>query len=146
MQIYTIGFTKKNAETFFGLITDNGIGRLLDIRLNPRGQLAGFTKSDDLAFFLRRLADCEYHHLLDLAPTEQILADYRKDHDWEIYTGRFNELLTQREIPASLERAFFETRRCCLLCSESEPEYCHRRLVAERLAQDWPEVEIIHLR
>jgi uncharacterized protein (DUF488 family) len=55
MKLYTIGFTKKSAEAFFALLESGGVRRLLDIRLHPGGQLAGFTKQDDLAFFLRRL-------------------------------------------------------------------------------------------
>jgi len=32
-----------------------------------------------------------------------------------------------------------------LLCSEDKPHHCHRRLVAEYLAQHWANVEIVHL-
>jgi uncharacterized protein (DUF488 family) len=62
MRIYTIGFTQKSAERFFGLLTSHGILRLIDIRLHPNSQLAGFAKQDDLAYFLRRLVGCEYHY------------------------------------------------------------------------------------
>jgi uncharacterized protein (DUF488 family) len=48
MKIYTIGFTKKSAQTFFELLHQNGIQRLIDIRLKPSGQLSGFAKKDDL--------------------------------------------------------------------------------------------------
>ena len=48
MTLYTLGFTQKNAETFFRLIKDNQIEILLDIRLNNKSQLAGFTKGEDL--------------------------------------------------------------------------------------------------
>ena len=33
----------------------------------------------------------------------------------------------------------------CLLCSESTPEYCHRRLVAEYLDRHWGGLQITHL-
>ena len=52
MNIYTIGFTKKTAEQFFTLIKENKIEILVDIRLNNKSQLAGFTKGDDLKYFL----------------------------------------------------------------------------------------------
>ena len=67
MKIYTIGFTKKSAERFFELLRENQIGRLIDIRLKPGVQLAGFAKGGDLAYFLRELIDCEYHHFDFLA-------------------------------------------------------------------------------
>lgn len=145
MKLFTLGFTKKSAERFFGLLQENQVKRLVDIRLHPDGQLAGFAKQRDLAYFLSRLANCDYHHLEILAPTEEILATYRKDHQWPTYVQRFEALMDERNVPHVLDRHFFEAERCCLLCSEATPEQCHRRLVAERLAQHWPGTEIIHL-
>ena len=55
MTLYTIGFTQKSAERFFELIKKNQIEIVLDIRLNNRSQLAGFTKGDDLAYFLKEI-------------------------------------------------------------------------------------------
>jgi uncharacterized protein (DUF488 family) len=145
VKIYTIGFTKKSAERFFELLQAHGIGRLIDIRLKPGGQLAGFAKQDDLAYFLRELAGCEYHHLEFLAPSEDILTTYRRDKDWPRYERRFEALMDERDVVSRLEPAFFAEKACCLLCSEDTPEQCHRRLVVERLARSWPDVEIVHL-
>jgi uncharacterized protein (DUF488 family) len=74
-----------------------------------------------------------------------MLKEYRKDGDWIRYAARFEALLDGRNIPAGLDSSIFESAPSCLLCSESTPEYCHRRLVAERLARHWPGVEVIHL-
>lgn len=145
MRIYTIGFTQKPAERFFTLLQERQVGRLIDIRLNPRGQLAGFSKQEDLTYFLRRILDCDYSHIVELAPTAEILSEYRKEHDWQRYERRFEALMEQRDVPQSLDRAIFEEQACCLLCSEATPEQCHRRLVAERLARHWPGTEIVHL-
>jgi uncharacterized protein (DUF488 family) len=145
VKIYTIGFTKKPAERFFGLLQENHVGRLIDIRLKPGGQLAGFAKQDDLAYFLRELIGCEYHHFDLLAPTEDILTTYRQDRDWQRYERQFEALMDERDVPGRLDPAFFSEKPCCLLCSEDTPDQCHRRLVVERLARNWPDVQIIHL-
>lgn len=146
MKIYTIGFTQKSAETFFGLLRANHIQRLVDIRLNPSGQLSGFAKQADLPYFLEQLAEgCQYIHLPELAPTKEILKDYRQDKDWARYQVRFEMLMDERGIPGTLDRESFETLSSCLLCSEATPEKCHRRLVANRLAKHWPDVEVIHI-
>jgi uncharacterized protein (DUF488 family) len=146
MKIYTIGFTHKRAETFFDLLRTNGVQRLVDIRLNPGGQLSGFAKGEDLPFFLDRLAaGCRYVHLPVLAPTKEILGDYRADADWPRYIARFYALMDERRVPEILDRAEFEALTSCFLCSEATPVQCHRRLVAERIANHWPSVEIIHL-
>ena len=145
MRLYTIGFTKKSAERFFGLLREHGVERLVDIRLHPSGQLAGFTKQSDLRYFLANLAGCDYHYLPELAPSEEILTDYRRDHDWDRYVARFEALMDEREVPASLDEGVFRDKVSCLLCSEATPERCHRRLVAERLARTWPEIDVVHL-
>ena len=145
MKIYTIGFTKKSAKRFFTLLQHNGVERLVDIRLHPAGQLAGFAKQEDLAYFLEHLAGCEYWHVESLAPSDDILSDYRKDRDWKRYTERFEALMDQRGVPERLDGRLFEERACCLLCSEASPDQCHRRLVAERLVRRWPHAEIVHL-
>jgi uncharacterized protein (DUF488 family) len=145
VKIYTIGFTKKPAERFFGLLQDNHIGRLIDIRLKPGGQLAGFAKQDDLAYFLRELLGCEYHHLDFLAPAGDILTAYRQDKDWQRYERQFEALMDERDVLSRLDPAFFSEKPCCLLCSEDTPDQCHRRLVVERMARNWPDVEIVHL-
>ena len=146
MFLYTIGFTQKSARQFFELLDQNGVQKLLDIRLNPYGQLSGFSKKDDLAYFLDRLSGIEYHHLSELAPTDELLKGYRADKDWNAYVQRFETLMDEREIPGALDRALFEDGATCLLCSEAASEQCHRRLVAERLATVWGDVEIRHLR
>lgn len=145
MKLYTIGFTQKSAERFYTLLGENGIERVVDTRLKPSGQLAGFAKGSDLAWFLWQLYGCDYVHLPELAPTSEILDDYRQDHDWARYVRRFEALMDERDIPAAIDRAAFEQSASCLLCSEPTPDRCHRRLVAERLARAWPDVDVVHL-
>jgi uncharacterized protein (DUF488 family) len=145
MKLFTIGFTQKSAQQFFELLQKNKIECLVDIRLHPDGQLAGFTKREDLKYFLHTITGCEYRHFLNLAPTDEILKAVRADHNWLRYEKSFEELMDERGIPETVDRTLFEQKTCCLLCSEPTPDFCHRRLVAERLAREWKDVEIIHL-
>ncbi len=145
MKIYTIGFTKKGAERFFGLLGSAGIERLVDVRLRNRSQLAGFAKRDDLRFFLDRLLGAEYEHREKLAPTAELLDNWRDDEiDWQTYEDRFHALMTERQIETQLQQERFETPTV-LLCSEHTPEHCHRRLVVEYLADHWGDIEGVHL-
>lgn len=144
-KLYTIGFTKKGAKEFFGLLKGHGIKRLVDIRLNNRSQLAGFTKKDDLKYFAGALCGASYHHMPTLAPTQEIL-DRLKKHNgsWDDYETSFQSQMRERGAIERLDRAFFN-EPCCLLCSEATPEHCHRRLVADAIQKRWPEIEIMHL-
>ena len=145
MEIYTIGFTKKRAEEFFGALKAAGIARLVDVRLNNSSQLAGFTKRDDLAYFVREICAAQYVHEPRLAPTAEILDAYREDkNSWPEYERAFRALLEERKVAEALDPRHFEARTV-LLCSEPDPEHCHRRLVAEHLQEKWSAVRIIHL-
>ena len=145
MEIYTIGFTKKNAAGFFEALRRVGIRRLIDVRLNNTSQLAGFAKRDDLKFFLREVCGADYHQEPILAPTKEILDAYKKKKiSWEEYETRYVGLLTERAAENVVERRLFD-EPAVLLCSESGPEQCHRRLAAEYLSSKWGGVEVVHL-
>jgi uncharacterized protein (DUF488 family) len=145
VEIYTIGFTKKSAGQFFGTLKDAGIKRLIDVRLNNSSQLAGFTKRDDLAYFLRAICDADYVHELLLAPEQDLLDYYRKHKgSWAEYERRFLDLMASRRIENVLDRGLF-SGRTILLCSEATAEHCHRRIVAEYLQAHWVDVTIQHL-
>jgi uncharacterized protein (DUF488 family) len=134
VKIYTIGFTKKNAEKFFSLLKSQNISKVIDVRLNNVSQLAGFAKKDDLKYFLKELCNAEYIHAPDLAPTEDILSLYKKgDISWEKYEDSFLNLMAKRNIEKTISPSLLENG--CLLCSENEPHMCHRRLVVEYLNQ-----------
>ena len=144
VKIFTIGFTKKNAETFFSELRNAGVTMLIDIRLHNVSQLSGFAKRDDLIFFLKELCNCDYKHLPNFAPTKDILDAYKKKEiSWNEYVKRFNRLIIEREIENKIKTE--KLNNSCLLCSEPTPEYCHRRLVAEYLQEKLGGIEITHL-
>src|SRR4051794_31927528 len=145
MKICTIGFAQKSAEQFFTTLRDAGVDLLVDIRLHPDGQLAGFARKVNLPYFLRELSGCGYVHLLELAPSEQIFNEIKKSGDRKTYNERFRRLMELRDIPNSLDRSIFEDHVTCLMCTEPKPKECHRSLVAQRLAEAWRDVEVVHL-
>ncbi|GMW05567.1 MAG: DUF488 domain-containing protein [Gammaproteobacteria bacterium] len=144
MKIFTIGFTRKTAEQFFGKLKASGARRVVDVRLNNVSQLAGFAKKKDLQYFLKQICGMDYVHLPELAPTQDMLDEYKKNKgDWSVYEKRFLDLMRQREIEKTVSREVVEDG--CLLCSEDKPHHCHRRLVAEYLKEHWSDVTINHL-
>lgn len=145
MEIYTIGFTKRTAAEFFGALKRAGIKRLLDVRLNNVSQLAGFTKRDDLPFFLKEICGAEYIHQPLLAPSQDMLDAYKKEKgSWQEYEKRFLQLMEERKIEDRIDRSLFVTPTA-LLCSETTAEHCHRRLVVEYLRKRWGEIKMTHL-
>lgn len=148
LTLFTIGFTKKTAEEFFRLLADAGVRKVIDLRENRTGQLQGFARFPDIAYFLQKITGAEYEYQPLLAPTPEIRKQYRSTHDWDQYETSFLELMEERQILNQLRPDDF-SGNVALLCSEATPEKCHRRLVAEMLARHWTgldhSVEIRHL-
>lgn len=143
MDIFSIGYGHKKAETFFGFLKANRIGMLIDIRLNNTSQLAGYTKKEDLPYFLREICGAEYRHLLFLAPSKEVFKGYKKGGgSWKVFQRDYLALMRERKVEEMLDRRDFETPTV-LLCAE--PDHCHRRLLAEYLQSRWKDVEIRHL-
>jgi uncharacterized protein (DUF488 family) len=147
MKLFTIGFTKKSAKEFFSILYDAGVNKVIDIRLNNKSQLAGFTKSEDLDYFLNKICNIEYVHDLEFAPTKEILDDYKeKKITWSEYEKLFYELLVKRNIEkhvSEMPLGYFDG--ACFLCSEEKPDNCHRKLVIEYLRKKLDNSTIIHL-
>ncbi|WP_405500072.1 DUF488 domain-containing protein [Streptomyces niveus] len=144
MKIYTIGFTKKSAEKFFGILREAGVAALVDVRLNNVSQLSGFAKRDDLRYFLGEICGARYTHRTELAPTKEMLDAYKKQGvGWAAYEEQFLELMKVRQIEDAVRREALDN--AVLLCSEDDARHCHRRLVAEYLAEQWDDVVIEHL-
>ena len=147
MTIYTIGFTQKSAEQFFEAIKNNGIELLIDVRLNNKSQLAGFTKGSDLAYFLMQICGTKYIHCDEFAPSKDLLGRYQKGlTSWIEYKAEFDEIMERRGAYKKFVTRFENFEKVCLLCSEPTPEKCHRRLVAEKVkGASEDTIEIIHL-
>jgi uncharacterized protein (DUF488 family) len=144
IKLFTIGFTQKSAREFFTALNEAGVKRVVDVRLNNNSQLAGFSKKDDLPYFLKEIGDIDYVHLPELAPTQDILDAFKKHKGiWGVYERKFLDLMARREVENTLKPELFQ--QGCLLCSEHLPHHCHRRLIAEYLNAKWGGIETKHL-
>lgn len=139
INLFNIGFTQKTAEEFFGILKKNKIDCLVDIRLNPNGQLSRFAFEKDLPFFLDKLADgCKYLHRVDLAPQNELLKEVRTkgsamSKDYKLFEKEFNQYLERKSNIGNFVEQFKKYTNVVLLCSEHTTEKCHRRLVSEML-------------
>ena len=144
MKLFTIGFTKKTAEEFFTKLQEAGVERVLDVRLNNVSQLAGFSKRDDLSFFLRALHGIDYEHHKELAPTQELMDAFKKQKGpWSDFERDFLRLMSDRRVADLIPRSLLD--HACLLCSEATPDRCHRSLVCGYLSNEWGELEVEHI-
>jgi uncharacterized protein (DUF488 family) len=144
IKLFTIGFAGKTAERFFKLLTENGVTKIIDTRLHPTSQLSGFAKARDLQFFASRIGGIGYQHILDFAPTEELLARIRKKEiNWEQYEAEYLELMVKRKVIDKIDPNLLH--ESCLLCSEHDPQRCHRRILSQHLADHFHEISVTHL-
>lgn len=139
-KIFTIGFSGKSPEAFMGVLDAVRIRTIWDIRLWRTSTYVPFYSGDSLAGMLG--TRYEYHP--EFAPSTEILAGYKDGCiTWPDYERMYRELLATRHPTEGLVSADLD--RICLLCTEKSAAQCHRRLVAEYIAERLPDVEIVHL-
>ena len=147
MNLYTIGFTKKNAQQFFDGILYRRVQLLVDVRLKNTSQLMRFSHGADIAYFLERICNCKYEHCKTYAPTEEILTAWKKKRiTWPEYEKMYRALMVKRGAVHDFITCYdglYES--VCLLCSEQKPKFCHRRLFAEMIRDELSNTEIIHI-
>lgn len=123
---------------------ENKITTVIDIRLNNTSQLAGYAKKEDLIYFLKEIGNINYLHKPELAPSEEILKNYKnKKIGWQEYENKYIQLLEERKILEKIDINEFDN--ACLLCSESTHDKCHRRLLADFLSSNFNNIVVVHL-
>ena len=112
---------------------------MIDIRLNPNGQLSRFAFEKDLPYFLDKLVGgCKYAHRIDFAPKKELLMQVRDkanpmSKDYKLFEVAFNKQLKTESHINDFVTKFGKYSRVVLLCSEPTTEKCHRRLVSDML-------------
>jgi uncharacterized protein (DUF488 family) len=145
MKIFTIGFAKKSAETFFARLMHAGVKRLVDVRLNNVSQLAASRRRRICGISQRLSATSITSTFPNL---RQLLKSLTRTRTRKMAIGNctrinFLDLIRARHIESTVAREVLDGG--CLLCSEAKPHHCHRRLVAEYLKEHWQDVEIEHI-
>ena len=79
-----------------------------------------------------------------MAPNPSLFENYKNGNtSWAEYEKIYNKFLNTE---ANLDFFYaFKNKRICILCAESTPEQCHRRLLAEKIAKIYDDVTIVHL-
>ncbi len=84
-------------------------------------------------------------HWPELGPPSVLLGDYYKRNlPWEEFEKRYLEHLRTPEIVGSLHKLIelARTQEAIVLCVETTPEHCHRRLLAEECQRLAPDLKI----
>ena len=132
--LYTIGYEKTLLKDVVSTVAAARVATLIDVRDRPISRRPGFSKRQ-LAAAIED-AGMRYLHLQALGtPPEGRLANRRRE--WDRFWGIVEEKLARPEAELGLREAgeIAQAGPSCLLCYEADWRICHRRRIAEILAQ-----------
>ena len=131
--VFTIGYERRTPEELVHELADAGVSLLADVRELPLSRRRGFSKSA-LALALGEAGIAYEHHRALGNP--KAIRDVWKSGDSAAGIAGYRAHLAgpSRESVAALAARVAEGG-VCLLCVEHEPERCHRRFLAEALAE-----------
>jgi uncharacterized protein (DUF488 family) len=132
--VCTIGHSNRPIEEFIGLLRQNGIECLLDIRTVPNSRHNPQFGQEQLAASLAG-AGIEYRYMRGLGGLRRPRKD-SENSGWRNLSFRGYADYMQTEEFAENVNAVVELGRskcCALMCAEAVPWRCHRSLVADAL-------------
>jgi uncharacterized protein (DUF488 family) len=141
--LYTFGYEGLDIEDFMARLRERGVQLVIDVRQLPLSRKKGFSKNS-LAGALAS-SNLEYMHMPALGCPKPIRERYKADADWTAYVEAFNAYLsTQTETIAELV-GVARTKTACLICFESDFNFCHRSLVASAASSRAGDLAPVHL-
>ena len=145
MRIMTMGYEGITSQQFFAVLLKNKVQTIIDVRELPLSRKAGFSKAS-LALTASDY-NINYVHVLALGCPKEIRHDYRADGNWARYTRRFITYLNTQGVAINELVELVKQERCCLVCFEADPNFCHRSFIAERVVSIiGSSLDIVHLK
>jgi uncharacterized protein (DUF488 family) len=145
-EVWTVGHSNRDAGDFLALLGEHEIEALADVRRFPGSRRWPQFGREALATSLAD-AGIAYHHFPELGGRRTAQQEDSPNDGWRVAAFRAyaDYLLTDGG-----ERAFNELRtlaeesRTAIMCAESLPWRCHRRLLADRfVVLDWRVIDIM---
>lgn len=137
--LYTIGHSNVPAERFLEALALAGIEFVVDVRTKPVSRFAPWANRKRLEALLQQqgIGYAFEGESLGGKPADPALQrDGQADWDAIARTASFADALTRLLKTASAQRV-------AVLCSEEDPERCHRRhLIAKRLPSEWSVIDL----
>ena len=143
-RLFTIGYEKLLPPALVNELELAGVERLIDVRHRPQSRRPGMSKTR----LGQLLGDhgIAYEHRRALGTPPDIRWLFR--HGREAEGREAFRAHVEAESAADLDALAAELDRApatALMCLESDPAGCHRRVIAEQLLRRRPELEVVDL-
>jgi uncharacterized protein (DUF488 family) len=152
MRLYTIGHGNLDIDSFLGILRENQVDWVADLRSAPYSRLFPWFNKNELALALED-AGIRYvflGQLLGGKPREgESTSEWKQGHlNYELVSAlsRSTRWAEGIENLAALVKSTDEDGEPgCLLCSEKDPNNCHRSLVSFNIESALPGLSVTHL-
>jgi len=131
IELMTIGYEGMTLKEFLALLERCRVTMLVDVREMAISRKPGFAKVALSEALEKR--GIKYVHLVDLGCPKDIRHKYREDGDWARYTRKYKAYLETQEEPMEQLWNLMQDERCCLMCFETDFNFCHRSYIAARV-------------
>jgi len=133
-KIFTIGYEHKKINDLIYLLKNNGVKVLIDVRNYPNSRINGFSKNSLKESLCK--ADIKYCSWPELGSPKQIRDFARKENDYEKALKLYKKYLDKMDNDIIQLGLIISTTTTCLMCYEDNPLYCHRSILADKLASN----------
>lgn len=144
---YTIGTNKWCFSDWLETLKEHDITLVISVKRNNFTWVVPF-KEEVLEVTLRENG-IGYISLPDLGPTRKLRKRAKEDGVWAHFASQYTLQLMYNEITRAVIRTLLdlldENEHCVLLCVETFPDRCHRRLLAEYITKFFPRFEFKHI-
>jgi uncharacterized protein (DUF488 family) len=134
ISVFTIGYAERTIKEFIERLKRNNITVLIDVREIPVSRKPGFSKSR-LSEILRN-NDINYIHVKDLGSPKHLRKKLQQNNDYKSFFFEYRTYIDSKtKIVEELYKDVVSQETSCLMCMERLPEYCHRKIVAEKIKE-----------
>lgn len=133
LTLFTTGYQGHTIETFLDLLLAHGIAHVIDVRQLPFSRKPDFSKKRLTAHLA--VVGIDYTHLVQLGTPKPLRDEVRRTRDYPAFFAAMDAIVAAQ--PEALRTALDIARAqpSALLCFEANPAECHRRSVAQAIAQ-----------
>lgn len=134
-EIWTVGHSNRDLESFLDLLAGSEIRRLADVRRFPGSRRHPHFNQEALESELRAVG-IGYHHFPSLGGRRGRPAADSPNTGWRVEAfNAFADFMQTAEFASGLQSlvGIATADRTAIMCSEAVPWRCHRRLIADAL-------------
>lgn len=132
--VYTAGYEAMLVDEFMNLLLKQGILRLIDIRHNPVARRYGFHKTT-LSKICGHLG-IDYHHIQKLGIPPELRTSLNSPDDYQVLFSHYkNSVLKSNRLEINQVADMVKEKPSVLVCMEADKNFCHRKLLAQKVSE-----------